>query len=224
MAEPEKSYCNKCVGTRSHEVLHKEVASWNDEVAEHVHIYGSDTYEMVRCCGCDHISVRHQSVFSENVNSEGELIIDTQYYPPAIFRSKPRWFTEVWSVFGLFPQHLVVRLLNEIYVALQNDLPSLAAMGIRALIEHVMVEKVSDQGTFRKNLTEFRRQGYLSDIQLRSLQPLIEAGHAVMHRGYCPGEEELASLMDIIESVIEAIYFSEHRAKRIQSKVPARKG
>jgi hypothetical protein len=218
-----KSYCNKCVGMRNHDILHEEKSSWDEEVHDGVFIGGSDTYEMVRCRGCEHISVRHQSVFSENIGPNGDPLVDTQYFPPAIFRAKPRWYADAWKVFGVFRQNLVIKLLDEIYVALQNDLRSLAAMGIRALIEHVMIEKVGDQNSFAGNLKEFCNSGYISKLQLDALNPLIEAGHAAMHRGYSPSPEELALLMDIIESVIESIYFNEHRAKKIQEKVPAKK-
>jgi hypothetical protein len=37
-------------------------------------------------------------------------------------------------------------LLEEIYIATQNNLPRLAIMGIRALLEHIMIDKVTDQG------------------------------------------------------------------------------
>ena len=207
---------------RSHDVLHEEKTSWDEEVHDGIYIGGSDTYEMVKCRGCEHVSVRHTSVFSENIDQNGDPISDVQYFPPAIFRAKPRWHAEAWKVFGLFQQSSVIALLDEIYIALHNNLRSLAAMGIRALIEHVMIEKVGDKGSFSDNLKEFCTQGYISRIQLDALNPLIEAGHAAMHRGYNPAPEELAMLMDIIESVIESIYFNEHRANKIKEKVPTK--
>jgi hypothetical protein len=41
-------------------------------------------------------------------------------------------------------------LLNEIYIALQNDCPSLAAMGVRSLLEKVMIAKAGDPRQFRE--------------------------------------------------------------------------
>lgn len=119
-------------------------------------------------------------------------------------------------------ENRIIKLLDEIYVAMQNNLSSLAAMGIRALIEHIMIEKVGDNRSFEANLKKFREGGFISELQTSSLKQLIEAGHAAMHRGYTPTQDELSPLIDIIESIIESIYFNEHRAKRIEKNTPKR--
>ncbi|SHL40013.1 hypothetical protein SAMN05216428_102279 [Nitrosospira sp. Nsp11] len=54
-----------------------------------------------------------------------------------------------WFEIELKPEDkFVEEFLNEIYVALQNNLPRLATMGVRALLEKIMISKVGDQGTF----------------------------------------------------------------------------
>jgi hypothetical protein len=57
-----KAYCNNCGGRTNHEVLHKEITSWQDENSP---VYGSDRYETLKCLGCDSIKLKHTSVFSE---------------------------------------------------------------------------------------------------------------------------------------------------------------
>lgn len=221
MSETTKSYCNSCVGMRNHEVLHREEKSWEEEIDDGNCIGGTNKYEILKCLGCEHISVRHEYTFSDDLGPDGLPIIRTGYYPPAIFREKPRWYSEAHWAFG-FGDALVPKLLDQIYVALQNDSRSLATMGIRALIEHVMIEKVGDLGGFGKNLSRFFEEGYISKVQREALQPLIEAGHAAMHRGWNPSKNDLVMLMDIIESLIESIYINEYRAKTIKGCVPER--
>lgn len=102
MKETTKSYCNKCIGQRNHELLHKEESPWSKETHEGHYIAGNEIYEMLKCRGCDQVSVRHNSLFSEAVDENGDEIESTIYYPPAIFRSKPRWHSSSWEVFGLF--------------------------------------------------------------------------------------------------------------------------
>jgi len=113
-------------------------------------------------------------------------------------------------------------LLQEIYVAIQNDSLRLAVMGIRALLEHVMIDKVSDRGTFQKNLDAFEEQGFVSKSQRTILESVLEAGHATIHRAFSPSRDELVALIDITENVIESIYLNELRAARIAGKVPPR--
>ena len=95
-------------------------------------------------------------------------------------------------------------------------------MGIRALLEQVMIDKVGDHGSFKNNLDEFQGQGFVSISQRQVLEPVLEAGHATMHRSFTPESKDVGLLMDIAESVIESIYVNEYRAKGITKKIPPR--
>ncbi|SHL40034.1 hypothetical protein SAMN05216428_102280 [Nitrosospira sp. Nsp11] len=79
-----KAHCNTCGGDRNHDVLHTEQTSWHDDEQE---IYGSDRYETLKCCGCEGIKLRHISHFFEYDEPK------VYYFPPAIFRQIPEWFT-----------------------------------------------------------------------------------------------------------------------------------
>jgi hypothetical protein len=131
-----KAHCNTCSGDRRHEVLHAEKSEFNDDESG---IQGTDMYEMVRCCGCETISLRNSYWCSEDTDQWGTPITRTRYYPPATFRQQPRWLPELNRAIG-GADRSVLDLFEEIYIAMQNDSLRLAAMGIRAL-EHVMVER-----------------------------------------------------------------------------------
>lgn len=120
-------------------------------------------------------------------------------------------------------QGYITGLLHEIYVALQNDSKRLAAMGVRALIEHIMIDKIEDQGSFRKNVAKFHEKGFISLVQKKILLTILEAGHAAIHRSYNPSEEDLTTLIDVAESVIESIYVNDYNAKNLEKRIPPRK-
>ena len=101
MAEITDSHCNKCVGNKRHEILHKERVTSHEDIEEVFRIDWGDTYELVKCCGCGEISLRHKSWFSEDLDDKGNPVINTNYYPPAIYRAKPRWMNELFWIFGL---------------------------------------------------------------------------------------------------------------------------
>jgi len=113
-----KAHCNTCGGNRNHETLHSEKTSWDDEGG----IYGSDTYATLKCCGCDNIKLRHTSMFSEDDEPS------VNYFPATIFRRNPDWFNNLWAELNENDE-FIEDLLKEIYVALQHNLSSLAAMG-----------------------------------------------------------------------------------------------
>jgi len=149
---------------------------------------------------------------------QGERPEETiNYFPPKIFRPKPNWINQIW----LF-DHFVKTLINEIYIALQNDLPNLAAMGVRSLIEKVMIDKIGDKGSFKNNIAEFEKLGYISKYQRNHLEAVIEAGHASIHRSYSPTTEDVITLVDITEHIIKTIYLHENKIEQLKMRVPSR--
>lgn len=156
-------------------------------------------------------------VYDEN----GDMVPNVSYYPPPVFRPRPKWFFDLMLEVTL-EEGNIHDLLGEIYVALHNGQRALAAMGIRALLENVMIEKVGDQRSFGANLKEFEAKGYVSRIQRERLETIFEAGHAAMHRLYKPSKEDLVTLVDIAESIIESIYIHGLKVERLKKAIPPR--
>jgi hypothetical protein len=71
-------------------------------------------------------------------------------------------------------------------------------------------------------LDQFEKVGYLSERQRTVLDTILEAGHASIHRGWEPTEDDIRTLLDITESVIENVYFHEARAAHLEKAVPKR--
>ncbi|WP_083608101.1 DUF4145 domain-containing protein [Teredinibacter haidensis] len=207
-----KAHCNRCSGERNHDVLHSEKTSWSDD--EHP-IWGSDDYQTLRCRGCEEIKLRHTSMFSEH----DEPTI--HYFPPSMFRKRPDWFDDLFFEVPS-EEEFVESLLNEIYVAVQNNLPNLALMGVRSLLEKVMIAKVGDKGTFSKNLNAFASEGYVSGRQKENLDAILEAGHAAIHRKYKPRKGEVVTVLDITEHIIEFVYLHSSKVSVLKNRVPAR--
>lgn len=207
-----KAHCNTCGGDRNHEILHSEKTTWEDP--EHS-LSGSDTYETLKCCGCDNIKLRHTNWFSED---DGPTV---NYFPPSMFRRSPEWFSELWLELSS-EDEFVEPLLKEIYVALQHNLPSLAAMGVRSLLEKIMISKANDHGSFVKNLAEFERLGYVSRIQRERLEAILEAGHAAIHRTFKPSKKDVITLVDLTEHIVETVYLHEKKVAALKQRVPPR--
>lgn len=208
------AYCNDCGGMRRHRMLKKVSKSWQDESGG---IWGKNEYSLLECGGCEDIRLVHHSWFSEETDADGNPILNEAYYPPSIYRKQPIWF-------GLLDRHWhITKLLHEVYSALQNNAPSLASMGLRAIIEAIMIDKVSDAGTFSENLKRFHSQGFISDVQHKALLAALELGHASIHRGHIPDSFQLETALDIMENLVQLLYVLEHRAKVSLSDLPRRK-
>jgi hypothetical protein len=217
-----KAHCNRCQGDTNQEVLHSETFSWEEDIEEHkFRISGTDIYEMLKCRGCDSIILRHTELFCGNLDEKGNLLPTFHYYPPAISRPEPQWLHELNDISD-DEKKLIHDLMKEIYSSLHNNSRRLATMGIRALIEHIMIKKAGDQGSFSRNLDSFAAQGHISLSQEDILNTVLEAGHATIHRAYSPSTEDLHTCMDITESIIESVYIHPDKAKILKKKIPSK--
>ena len=217
-----KVHCNRCGGETNHLVLHHLHEEWNENLgsddAPGPIQNGFDAYSLLRCCGCDSIRFRHESW----CNDYGDESV-TSYYPSARSRSLPPWLVGVEGLRFIFSQTFVPSLLRQVYSAFHAQSFALAAMGIRALVEQMFIDKVGDKGSFIQNLDAFSSAGYLSRIQRDSLEATLELGHAAIHRGYEPSADDIRRALDIAEPLLETVYIHEGRAEQLQKTIPKRK-
>ncbi len=214
--EKTKAHCNICFGERNHEVLYTARRDLIDPYDDEVYLNYGESFETIQCCGCESIKVRHQSWHDAEIDLQGDTMTHTTYYPPATSRREPEWMSFI-AEYGT-----TEILFKEVYIALRNNCSHLAAMGVRSIIEHIMIEAVGDNGTFKDNLKEFGIKGYISTKQGNVLESAIEAGNATTHRGFHPFAEDLSTLLDIVEHLYEAIYIHPHSAESLKGKIPPR--
>jgi hypothetical protein len=217
-----KSHCNSCGGPTNHSVLHKVTESGVDRIEEGIGIDWEKSHMMVRCCGCDCISLRVVSSNSECCDEEGRPLLDVRYYPPRIFRAKPLWLLELGLLSKCPPE--IPELLDELYVCLQNDCSRAATMAARALLEHILISTCGDQGTFKDNVEAFEKAGHLSRTQRRFLNTVLDAGHATIHRSFNPSRDDLSTVVDIVENLVGLLYVQKEKIELLKKRIPLRKG
>lgn len=210
-------YCNDCCKKINHTVLASaEVKGAEGEV------YWTDTYQTL-ICGCGNVTFRKQGWFSEHqdFSPNYEPVYNYTYYPPLLFRKQPIWIFQL--------DENLVGVLNEVYSALQHDLRYIAAVGIRTILDMLLVTQVGDSGNNKAKYRALLEGEHATEDQLEMIKAVIETGDAAAHRGYKPNRKDLNSAMDIAETIIERIYISGKReelllekALELKSKVPPR--
>src|SRR5262245_18149717 len=119
-----KIHCNDCGHPTNHITLHTETrtGSYDDFTDEIGDSFDSATanengmpfeddwhwrvrLEMLCCCGSDAISVL--CITSEAIPGEETVSHHVDYYPPRVFRKRPKWFARL-------PKD-IASLMNEIY-------------------------------------------------------------------------------------------------------------
>ncbi|MGA7872075.1 MAG: DUF4145 domain-containing protein [Candidatus Binatus sp.] len=204
-----KAHCNSCLKETNHVLVAKKKSSWSDVDAG---IYGEDCYQIVACCGCDTVGFRRVTTI------EGGTRETINYFPAAVSRRKPYWLSGSLRR----EQKKIVRLLDEIYVAVHEDLRVLAATGVRTLIDIVITEHVGDVGNFPAKLSAVEKRGFISPSNREFLEVTIDAGSASAHRGFQPSQQDLKLLLDITENLIASIYVLPGEVKALSKKVPPR--
>jgi hypothetical protein len=137
-----------------------------------------------------------------------------EFHPPPTSRRRPDW---AFGGIFLFEEESLLEVLDEIYVATRNRLPHLAIMGIRAVLEQVMIKNNDgDYGNFDKNIHEFQKNGFISKVERESLAAILKVGHAVIHRNFKVTQEELDIALNIMEGVLAAIHHHREPAKEFR--------
>ncbi|GLR27253.1 hypothetical protein GCM10007875_23440 [Limnobacter litoralis] len=207
-------HCNACFGLRWHSVLFSTRREYVQELDEDDEYREVTDYQLAECNGCEAITLH-----TRWANSGQPEPIEEQW-PPKISRRQPKWMMDLFWL-ELNNNSFKQDFIQEIYSALKAGNRRLAVLGVRALLEQVMLENVGDQGNFLANLNKFELEGFISRLQREALQPVVEAGHASMHRGFKASETEIDSILDVLENVMESIYVSKHRVSGI--RVPNRR-
>ncbi len=168
------------------------------------------TYTMLECRGCENVTLRRTYVFSEWNAGEAQI----EYFPPHLFRKKPDWADEL-------PKD-EQSVLTEVYAALASDSRRLALMGDRTLVDLFIVRKIGDQGTFVEKLKKLEQAGFLSAKNSELLGAALNAGHAAAHRAYLPQREQLWTVMDIVENLLQSDLLAK-QTKELRRNTPQRK-
>lgn len=217
--------CGGCGGTRNCEVLFYQHKKWDVETDAYT-IRGGDIYILHQCSGCQHVFMTHESWDTENFDPETSNYITTKkYYPQIAKRNIPNFINMFYGVafdVDLEIDGFIHRIFHEIYEAINSDLPTLAAMGSRALLDEVMNRLVGDIGGFNEKIKAMLEEGHISKRQQKVLSDVLELGHAAMHRGHIPEMRDVESALDVVENIVELVLYAEKKAARVKGNVPPR--
>jgi len=201
-----------------------EKSNYCEEIEKGFSVDGGNKHTLWKCCGCGHVFLVHEHWFSEDYDPEtGRPEHYKDYHPPLPKRVRPCFeFEYCGGAFFMSSQGFGM-LTSEIYTAFNSDLPALAAMGTRALLDNVMNSLVGDLGGFTAKVHQMIKQDYISRKQANVLLDVLELGHSAMHRGHIPKKRDVELALDIIETLLQMLMRIEGKARILRKRVPERK-
>jgi hypothetical protein len=167
-----------------------------------------EQWQMLQCCGCDNIKVFLKED-SPDYKDPKEF-----HYPPKQIRPKPKCYGEL-------PEKCQ-SLICEIYTAMHDECMTLATIGTRTIVDHMLTEMLGDIGGFKRKLSEAVTNGYFTEKQKGTVSAAIDAGSAAAHRGFTPTRSQLDDVLDIVEHALISQYVLAASAGRLKKEVPQR--
>lgn len=231
-----KVHCSQCGGERNHLVLksadtngaevlgvfdgHEETIDW------------SDNFQIIQCQGCETISFRHQSWFSEAQEyygpddySDG---MTTRLYPKRSKDTRPiRDYYNVPSILR--------RIYRESIDCYNNDSFTLCAAGLRAIVEGLCsaqgvadgpietkkkdgTTKVERKTSLQGKIAGLKEKGVLTESQANSLHEHRYLGNEAVHELSSPSQAELALAIEIIEHTLDGLYELPDKAEELRAR------
>jgi hypothetical protein len=113
-------------------------------------------------------------------------------------------------------------LLAEVYSANEERLHRLTLMGLRSVIELILISRVGDYkgDDITKKLVRFKEKGYVSSLQFDQLREIYNAGSAAIHRGFDPEEFEVGKAFDMVERILGSIFMHEGDIETLSARIP----
>jgi hypothetical protein len=220
-----KAHCPNCGPYRNAKVLRRYIdAPEPDFEDEYPGEDGTiDDYRILSCRGCGEVYVQRVNFtfapdslscndFDPKTGEYNHEFDPTTTYWPAPPRP-PVWLVKI--------QDQVLRgLLEEVYVALDADLRSIAAMGVRAALDRTFELAGADPAHgFAQKLEALEAQNVIGAKEKELLRTMTDAGSAASHRGWKPEPEELDSILAATEGLLQRVALLGPAAKKIKDRV-----
>jgi Domain of unknown function (DUF4145) len=196
--------CIKCTGKTTHKVLASVDVRGDEGDGYHLFSWATDN-QIVQCLGCKAVSFRKASTNSEDYSSTDhdgncESIVGQSLYP-----------SRVEGIKGLgddtfyLPAN-VRRIYDETHMALSNQAPVLAGIGLRALLETVCKEKNATGHDLLKKIDSLVSAGILTPASAAILHKIRALGNAAAHEVKPHSDKQLGLAMDIVQHLLKDVY------------------
>jgi hypothetical protein len=202
--------CGPCSKVTCHRVL-ADVVQSDASPDETIEVWNN--YMTVLCQGCRTISYCHESRCSEdwqwNEEKGGEeLLPEMRLYPNRIAGRA--------ELEGRYELPLGIwRIYRETHAALCSDLPILAGVGIRAIIETVCREKSAKGRNLVEQIDDLVSIGLITKDGASILHSLRGMGNKAAHEVKANSETNLGIAFDVLEHLLRGVYILPQRAAQL---------
>jgi hypothetical protein len=223
--ETTSGHCPDCGGVRNARV--QKLFAQHTDVDGEDQIWMNREYAILQCLGCDAVYFRTDSEFSEDEaqrfnheidDFETYIPVHTSYHPSPVRRVRPDWALWIRGT-----DQTLQRLLDAVYDALDADLTVLSAIGTRTTFDRASeLLGIDAHLSFEQKLNELRAAGRIGADERQHLGDLVDAGSAAAHRAWEPSNEQLNTMVTILEAFLHRSFVLPEEAGALRDAVPPR--
>jgi hypothetical protein len=193
--------CTKCTGKTWHIVLvSADVRGTETGLNEKYHFGWAVDHQIIQCLGCKRVSFRCLEIDSAMSGPTDESLGIETLFPPRIdgVKDLDDGIYDLPSAVG--------RIYKETLMALANQAPVLAAIGIRALVEAVCKEKRAEGGDLLQRIERLVKMEVLTPANASALQKIRTLGNQAAHEVKPHSNDQLHLAMEVLQHLLKDVY------------------
>jgi len=233
-------FCSQCRRETNHVVLQSVDYSGSEVYVYYdghpITIDWSNHYQIIQCQGCETISFRHVSWFSEAMQQIGP----DEYDDGTSMWLYPRRSSKTRPIRGYYNvPNTLRRIYRETIDCFNNESNTLCAAGLRAIVEGICADqkvtdgpveekkkdgntKVARKNTLQGKIAGLFEKGILTKSNATVLHEHRYLGNEAVHELSQPSADELALAIEIMEHTLDALYELPDKADELRHKKAAR--
>lgn len=207
--ENRKLICSKCLVVTNHEVLFRVEENWGNE-----DIQGTDRYEIVKCRGCGTHSFCNTISCSDDVDYDHDT---GKYYHPERIRMYPRRLKDRRELKDTYLIPMEIRsVYKETHEALCNQIPRLASVGMRIIVDLVCAHLEAKGRTLEAKINDLSIKGKITKDNAEVLHATRLFGNLSAHKKQIKaGDNQLTIAMSIVEVLLMNVFIIPTKAKEL---------
>lgn len=193
--------CDKCKQTTAHSILAAiDYSGESDDGA--MQVWGSA--QVIQCKGCEDVGFRDAFSCSESMGPDGLCDFDEHLYPSRTDHSLTEQLYLRDDIYDI--PDLVQAIYRETLKAAQHEMPTLAGVGIRAILEAICQERKAIKYSLAEKIDELVGMSVLTADGATILHGIRLLGNDAAHEMKAPTKNQIAAALKVIDHLLLGVY------------------
>lgn len=202
-----KCYCPICKRRTQHTISGEDYNHYSEPVDG---IFETDTYYVVKCCGCETVTffLKKEGTEYEQTDEYGNYleVPEVRTYP--VNEDEVEFIDGHWGL----PSE-IYSAYHESVKAINAECPLLAALGLRIVVEAICINKGIKKGKLGLKIEKLQTEGYITKANKERLDEARFMGNESAHDFRVPSRDKLLLVLDVVNTMLHDLYILDSKCK-----------